>query len=94
MVRKGSALAGRSAQLTRWARPKRFDLSVAHGSVDLGVVSTTLCVPSAQMRDPARGLQRKLAWKAARRVLVPDAIPIEAVVEARALRRSSCAIRG
>ena len=37
MVRKGSALAGRSAQLTRWARPKRFDLSVAHGSVDLAL---------------------------------------------------------
>jgi uncharacterized protein len=85
MVRKGSALAGRSAQLTRWARPKRFDLSVAHGSVDLAVVSTTLRVPSAQMQDYEHaGLQRKLAWKAARRVLVPDAIPVEAMVEAGA----------
>ena len=85
MVRKGSALAGRSAQLTRWARPKRFDLSVAHGSVDLAVVSTTLRIPSAQMQDYEHaGLQRKLAWKAARRVLVPDAIPVEAMVEAGA----------
>src|SRR5918997_1255553 len=41
-LRKGSALAGRSAQLARWARPKRFDLSVAHGSVDLAVVSKVL----------------------------------------------------
>jgi uncharacterized protein len=85
MVRKGSALASRSAQLTRWARPKRFDLSVAHGSVDLAVVSTTLRIPSAQMQDYEHaGLQRKLAWKAARRVLVPDAIPVAAMVEAGA----------
>jgi uncharacterized protein len=87
MVRKGSALAGRSAQLTRWARPKRFDLSVAHGSVDLAVVSTTLRIPSVQMQDYEHaGLQRKLAWKVARRVLVPDAIPVEAMVEAGAAK--------
>ncbi len=30
------------------------------------------------------GLQRKLAWKAAKRVLVPDAIPVEAMVKAGA----------
>ena len=85
MVRKGSALAGRSAQLMRWARPKKFDLAVAHGSVDLAVVSQTLRFPSAQMQDYEHaGLQRKLAWKAARRVLVPDAIPVAAMVEAGA----------
>ncbi len=85
MLRKGSALAGRSALLMRWARPKRFDLGLAHGSVDLAVVSTTLRIPSAQMQDYEHaGLQRKLAWKAARRVLVPDAIPVEAMVEAGA----------
>src|SRR5687768_13508579 len=37
MLRKGSALAGRSALLARWARPKRFGLAIAHGSVDLAV---------------------------------------------------------
>ncbi|HYH61088.1 MAG TPA: DUF354 domain-containing protein [Solirubrobacterales bacterium] len=84
-VRKGSALAGRSAQLSRWARPKRFDLAVAHGSVDLAVVSSFLRVPSAQMQDYEHaGLQRKLAWRAAKRVLVPDAIPVEAMVKAGA----------
>jgi predicted glycosyltransferase len=85
MVRKGMALAGRSAQLIRWARPKRFDLAIAHGSVDLAVVSKPLRIPSAQMQDYEHaGLQRKLAWKAARRVLVPDAIPVKAMVEAGA----------
>ena len=42
--RKGAALAGRAArQLARWARPRGFDLALAHGSVDLAVVSTAAC---------------------------------------------------
>jgi uncharacterized protein len=82
---KGTALAGRSAKLARWARPRRFDLALAHGSVDLAVVSTLLRIPSAQMQDYEHaGLQRKLAWRAAQRVLVPDAIPVAAMVEAGA----------
>ena len=84
-LRKGAALAGRSAQLARWARPKRFGLSIAHGSVDLAVVSSLLRIPSAQMQDYEHaGLQRRLAWRAAKRVLVPDAIPVEAMVKAGA----------
>jgi len=64
--------------LARWARPQRFDLAIAHGSVDLATVGTVLRIPQAQMQDyEYAGLQRKLAWKAARRVIVPDAIPID-----------------
>ena len=75
---KGTALASRSAALARWARSRRFDLGIAHGSVDLAAVGTALRVPTAQMQDYEwAGLQRKLAWRAARRVIVPDAIPID-----------------
>jgi predicted glycosyltransferase len=75
---KALALAGRSAALGRWARPRRFDLAIAHGSVDVATVGTALRIPQAQMQDyEYAGLQRKLAWKAARRVIVPDAIPID-----------------
>ena len=75
---KGTALAGRSGALARWARGRRFDLGVAHGSVDLAVVGTLLRIPTAQMQDyEYAGLQRKLAWRAARRVIVPDAIPLD-----------------
>lgn len=85
---KGVALSTRSAQLARWARPRRFGLSVAHGSVDLAVVSMILGIPSAQMQDYEHaGLQRQLAWRAARRVLVPDAIPVEAMVRAGAAEK-------
>lgn len=75
---KGRAVAGRSLALARWARPRRFDLAIAHGSVDLAVVGTLLRIPQAQMQDyEYAGLQRKLAWRAARRVIVPDAIPLD-----------------
>ena len=82
---KARALAGRSGALIRWARPRRFDLALAHGSVDTAVVSKVLRVPSAQMQDyEFAGLQRQLSFRAARRVLVPDAISVEAMGRAGA----------
>jgi hypothetical protein len=82
---KGGALVRRSGALLRWARRRRFQLAVGHGSVDLAVVSTLLRVRSAQMQDYEHaGLQRQLAFRAARRVLAPDAIPIEAMRRAGA----------
>ena len=85
---KAMALARRSSALVRWARPKRFDLALGHGSVDLAVVSTLLRIPSVQMQDYEHaGLQRQLAFRAARRVLVPDAIPPEAMRRAGAAPR-------
>ena len=75
---KGRAVASRSAALARWARPRGFDLGIAHGSVDLAAVAATLRIPTAQMQDYEwAGLQRKLAWRIARRVIVPDAIPLD-----------------
>jgi uncharacterized protein len=85
---KARALAARSPALARWARPRRFDLALAHGSVDLALVSTALRVPSVQMQDYEHaGLQRQLAFRAARRVLVPDAIPLPALRRAGAAPR-------
>ena len=87
MAAKGTALARRSAALTRWARGRKFDLALGHGSVDLAVVSTLLRIPSAQMQDYEHaGLQRKLAFRAAEVVLAPDAIPVEAMERAGAAR--------
>lgn len=87
-VGKGAALGRRSGALLRWARARRFDLGLAHGSVDLAVVARMLRVPSAQMQDyEFAGLQRQLAFRAARRVLVPDAIPVSAMRRAGAAPR-------
>ena len=85
---KAGALARRSAALARWASGKRFDLALAHGSVDLAVVGSLLRIATVQMQDYEHaGLQRQLAFRAARRVLVPDAIPIEAMRRAGAAPR-------
>jgi predicted glycosyltransferase len=66
--------------LARWARPQRFELGLGHGSVDLALVSTVLRIPSVQMQDYEHaGLQRQIAFRAARRVLAPDAIPVQAM---------------
>ncbi len=82
---KAWALAGRSSRLARPVWKFRPDLAVAHGSVDLAVLSRSFFIPSAQMQDyEYAGLQRKIAWRAARRVLVPDSIPIERLVKAGA----------
>jgi predicted glycosyltransferase len=84
-VGKAGAAALRSTALARWARPRRFDLALGHGSVDLGLVSTALRVPSVQMQDYEHaGLQRQIAFRAARRVLAPDAIGIDAMRRAGA----------
>jgi predicted glycosyltransferase len=85
---KGAALARRSGALARWARGRDFDLALSHGSVDLAVVATLLRIPSVQMQDYEHaGLQRQLAFRAARRVLVPDAISVEAMGRAGASER-------
>ena len=87
-VGKARAVLSRSRELLRWARGRRFDLALAHGSVDIAVVGTLLRIPQVQMQDyEFAGLQRKLAWRAARRVIVPDAIPLDRL-EAAGARNS------
>ncbi len=75
---KGLALAGRSARLAKLVWGRQPDLAIAHGSVDLAVVSAFFRIPSAQMQDyEYAGLQRKISFRVARRVLMPEAIPLE-----------------
>jgi uncharacterized protein len=86
--RKAGAVAQRSLALGRWARSRGFDLALGHGSVDLGVVSGLLRIPSVQMQDyEYAGLQRQIAFHAARRVLVPDSISLDAMRRAGAAQR-------
>jgi predicted glycosyltransferase len=75
---KAAALAGRSARLARIVRRRRPGLAIGHGSVDLAVVSALLRIPSAQLQDyEFAGWQRRISFRVARRVLVPDSIPVE-----------------
>ena len=75
---KALALGSRSAKLSRIIWKFRPELAVGHGSVDLALVSSALRIHSAQLQDyEFAGLQRQLAFRIAKRVLVPDAIPVE-----------------
>ncbi|MFA9399602.1 MAG: DUF354 domain-containing protein [Acidobacteriota bacterium] len=75
---KARALAGRSARLVKPVWEFRPELAVAHGSVDLALVSAVLRIRSAQLQDyEFAGLQRQLSFRIAKRVLVPDTIPVE-----------------
>jgi uncharacterized protein len=75
---KSRALAGRSAQLARLVWQRRPQLALAHGSVDLAFVSSLYRIPSAQMQDyEFAGWQRQIAFRAARKVLMPESIPLE-----------------
>jgi len=87
-LRKGAAVAGRSAALTKVVWGRRPDLALAHGSVDLALVSGLFRIPSVQMQDyEFAGRQRQVAFRIARRGLVPDSIPVERLRKAGAKKR-------
>lgn len=75
---KARALAGRTAALVRWARPRRFDLAVGHGSNELALAARALRIPALNTFDYewARS-QHHIGCRLARRVMVPEAIPPE-----------------
>jgi predicted glycosyltransferase len=85
---KGRALAGRSARLARVVWKRQPDLAIAHGSVDLAVVSSLFRIPSVQMQDyEFAGWQRQIAFRVARKVLMPDSIPLERLKKIGATER-------
>jgi uncharacterized protein len=79
----GKALgeAGRLPTLRRFAKARRFDLALAHGSHDLTLTARSLGIPSATTFDyEFAWLQHQLGCRAATRVVVPEAIPPERLV--------------
>ena len=75
---KARAELSRVPALRRWAKSRRFDLALAHGSHDLTLTARSLGIPSATTFDyEFAWLQHQLGCRAATRVVVPDAIPDE-----------------
>ena len=75
---KGVGLASRSLALARWARGRRFDVAIGHGSNDVTVAAALLRIPSATAFDyEFAALQHQVNCRLARVVMVPDAIPPE-----------------
>jgi predicted glycosyltransferase len=64
--------------LRRWAKPRGFDYALAHGSHELTLTARRLGIPSATTHDyEFASLQHHLGLRAATRVVVPEAIPVE-----------------
>jgi predicted glycosyltransferase len=73
---KARGLLERSAALTRWARGRRFDLALGHGSNDLSVAARLLGVPCSTMFDYEWAtVQHNINCRLAQAVVVPEAIP-------------------
>src|SRR3954464_9070503 len=75
---KAAGLVSRSLALARWARPRRFDVALGHGSNDITVAAQLLRIPSATAFDYEFSVvQHNVNCRLARAVVVPDAIPPE-----------------
>jgi len=73
---KARSLFSRLHALRRWARPRDFDLALAHGSHELTLSARRLGIPSATTHDyEFATLQHQLGMRAATVVVVPDSIP-------------------
>jgi hypothetical protein len=78
VVDKARGLLARSLALTRWARPRGFEIALGHGSNDITVAAALLRIPSATTFDYewAR-VQHTVNCRLARTVVVPEVIPPE-----------------
>src|SRR5688572_23927836 len=73
---KARSLAGRLRALRRFAKDRAFGLALSHASHELPLVARSLGIPSAYAFDyELARTQHVLGCRAARRVVVPDAIP-------------------
>jgi uncharacterized protein len=77
-IRKLTTMTTRLAGLRKWARGRRFDAALAHGSHHLTMTARSLGVPSGTTFDyEFATVQHQLGCRAATVVLVPEAIPPE-----------------
>ncbi|MCW2986315.1 MAG: hypothetical protein JWR63_3885 [Conexibacter sp.] len=75
---KAIGLADRSAALARFARGRRFDIAIGHGSNDVTVAAFALRIPRTTMFDYEWAtVQHTVNCRLGNAVVVPDVIPPE-----------------
>ncbi len=78
LAAKALGLADRSLALVGWARPRRFDLALGHGSNDVSVAARLLGIPCSTMFDYEWAtVQHTVNCRLAQAVVVPEAIAPE-----------------
>jgi hypothetical protein len=78
-VAKARALAARARGLARWARAERPDVALSHNSYAQIVGARLVGVPAVTAMDFEHQPANHLAFRLARRVLLPEAVPRAAV---------------
>ncbi len=95
LAAKGVGLVSRSAALARWARRRRFDLALGHGSNDVTIAARLLRIPCSTMFDYEWAtVQHSVNCRLAHTVVVPDAIPPERLARYGATPRRIAAYAG
>jgi uncharacterized protein len=75
---KALGLVDRSLALRHWARGRRIEIALGHGSNDVCVAARSLRIPSSTMFDYEWAtVQHSINCRLVRAVVVPDAIPAE-----------------
>ncbi len=95
LASKAVGLASRSGALARWARGRRFDVAMGHGSNDVSVAAALLRIPSATAFDyEFAAQQHHVNCRLCRVVMVPEAIPPERLAPLRRQAGQAPALRG
>ena len=77
-LQKARQMTHRLGALRKWAKPRNFDIALAHGSHELTLTARRLGIPSSTTFDyEFATLQHQLGCRAATKVVVPEAIPPE-----------------
>jgi uncharacterized protein len=78
LAAKGVGLLSRSAALLRWARGRKIDIALGHGSNDVTVASRLLGIPSSTAFDYEWAkVQHNVNCRLVKAIVVPDAIPLD-----------------
>jgi predicted glycosyltransferase len=80
LLDKARGLLARSGALARWARSRRFDRAIGHGSNDINVAARLLRIPAATTFDYEWAkVQHTVNCRLASAVVIPEAIPPERI---------------
>jgi len=80
-VRKAVAIGGRVARLGRWAWRERPQVALSHNSYAHLVAARSLWIPSVTAMDYEHQPANHLAFRAANRILLPEAVPEDVVAK-------------
>lgn len=78
-ARKALAVGGRMARLARWAWRARPQVALSHNSYAQILAARSLSIPAVTAMDYEHQPANRVAFRAANRILLPEAVPADVV---------------